>query len=124
MVEPKKYVKGKHQRTDWGHGVKEIRKMKETPAKPEAKQSLQVALDEETAQGKYANLASVGHGETEFVLDFMFMQPNQPKAKVHSRVISSPVHTKRFLAALADNVRKYEDRFGPIILREAKEAQA
>ena len=124
-MEPKKFKKGKHQHTDWGHGVKEIRKMKETPAKPEGKQpSLQVKLDEETAQGKYANLASIGHGETEFVIDFMFLQPGQPKAKVHSRVISSPVHTKRFLGALAENVRKYESRFGPIVLKEAKEAQA
>ena len=30
------------------------------------------------------------------------------------RVISSPKHTKRFLAALADNVKKFEERFGPI----------
>ena len=75
---------------------------------------LQVEMDDATAQGLYANLAGVTHSETEFVLDFLFMQPSQPKAKLRARVISSPVHTKRFLAALMDNLRRYEERFGTI----------
>jgi len=123
-MEPKKYRKGKHQKTDWGHGVKEIRRMKETE-KPQ-QQQLQVQLDDETAKGKYANLATIGHGENEFILDFLFLPPGQNKTKVHTRIISSPGHTKRFLAALADNVRRYEQRYGPILLKDPgqKDAQA
>ncbi len=79
---------------------------------------LQVDMDDTAAQGVYANLAGVAHSETEFILDFLFLQPNQPKAKLRSRIISSPVHTKRLLAALADNVRKYEERFGAIAERQ------
>jgi len=78
---------------------------------------LEISADDETAQGVYANLAGVAHSETEFVLDFLFLQPGQPKAKLRSRVISSPAHTKRLLAALADNVRKFEERFGVIVDR-------
>ena len=75
---------------------------------------LQVEMDDATAQGLYANLAGVTHSETEFVLDFLFLQPSQPKAKLRARVISSPVHTKRFLTALMDNLKRYEERFGTI----------
>jgi hypothetical protein len=75
---------------------------------------LQVEIDDATAQGAYANLALVAHSATEFVLDFVFLQPQQPKAKVRARVISSPGHTKRFLKALMENVARYEQVFGEI----------
>jgi len=75
---------------------------------------LQVEVDESTAQGAYSNLALVAHNATEFVLDFIFVQPQQPKAKVRARIISSPGHTKRFLRALAENVERYEQAFGEI----------
>ncbi len=118
-MERKKYIKGKHIRTDWGHGVKEMRKIKEAPATPRPQApAVQIEMDEATAQGKYANLASISHGETEFIFDFLFLPQAQPKARVHTRIISSPGHTKRFLAALADNVKKYEERFGPIPLHD------
>ncbi len=81
--------------------------------KPDENQ-LQVELDDQTAQGAYSNLALITHNETEFVLDFIFVQPQQPKAKVRARVISSPAHIKRFLAALQDNIKKYEQKFGEI----------
>jgi len=78
------------------------------------KLNLQIQLDEEMAQGAYANLAMVNHTESEFTLDFIYVQPQQPKAKVRARVITSPKHTKRLLEALKENVAKYEDRFGVI----------
>ncbi len=76
--------------------------------------NIQIQLDEDTAQGAYANLAMVNHSETEFVLDFIYVQPQQPKAKVRARIISSPKHTKRLLEALKENVAKHEKRFGKI----------
>lgn len=75
---------------------------------------LQVEVDDQVAQGSYANLALVAHNATEFVLDFIFVQPQQPKAKVRARIISSPGHTKRFLRALAENVNRFEQTFGEI----------
>lgn len=78
------------------------------------KQEMQIEIDENTAQGVYVNLAMIGHSENEFVMDFIFMQPQGPKSKVRSRVITSPGHAKRLLAALQDNIKKYEARFGEI----------
>jgi hypothetical protein len=84
---------------------------------------LEIDMDDETAQGVYANLAGVAHGPGEFIMDFLFMQPSQPKAKLRARVISSPAHTKRFLAALSENIRKYEEKNG-VILESSTPPQA
>ena len=75
---------------------------------------LQVEIDEATARGIYTNLALITHSETEFILDFLFMQPQTPKAKVLARLVTSPVHAKRLLWALKDNIEKYEARYGPV----------
>jgi hypothetical protein len=81
---------------------------------PQAPLQLQVELDDATAQGAYANLALIAHSATEFVMDFIFLQPQQPKAKVRARIISSPGHVKRLLKALQENVARYEQVFGEI----------
>lgn len=75
---------------------------------------LQIEIDETVARGVYTNLAMIAHSETEFLLDFLFLQPQSPKTKVLTRIVTSPVHAKRFLSALQDNIAKYEARFGPI----------
>jgi len=77
-------------------------------------QQIQIEIDDQTANGVYSNLAMIGHSETEFIIDFIFIQPQTQKAKVRSRVITSPSHAKRFLMALEDNIKKYEQRFGEI----------
>lgn len=76
---------------------------------------LEIQLDEGIAQGTYVNLAVVNHNESEFVIDLIFVQPQTPRAKVRSRVILSPQHTKRFVAALQENLRRYEQDFGEIV---------
>jgi hypothetical protein len=75
---------------------------------------IQVQIDENTAQGVYANMAMVNHNETEFVLDFIYVQPQVPKAQVRARIINSPKHIKRLMLALQENVAKYEAQFGKI----------
>lgn len=75
---------------------------------------IQIEIDDLTAQGVYSNLAIISHSPDEFVLDFIFIQPQVPKAKVRARIITSPQHAKRFLSALQDNIKKYEEKFGQI----------
>ena len=79
---------------------------------------LQVEIDEATARGTYTNLALITHSETEFILDFLFLQPQTPKTKVLSRIVTSPAHAKRLLWALKDNIEKYEARHGVIAAGE------
>src|SRR3954447_4992476 len=89
--------------------------------KPTPEVQLQIQLDDDVANGRYANMALVNHTETEFTLDFIYVQPQQPKAKVLSRIITSPKHMKRLLAAMQENVAKYEARFGSIEAQEGGE---
>lgn len=77
-------------------------------------QQLNIELSEEVAEGTYSNLAIIAHSQSEFVVDFIKMLPNVPKAKVKSRIILTPSHAKRLMSALADNIRKYESQFGAI----------
>jgi len=82
---------------------------------------LNIELPEEVAEGIYSNLAIISHSQTEFVVDFVRLVPNVPKAKVKSRIILTPTHAKRLLSALADNVRKFENQHGPIKDKETKQ---
>lgn len=97
--------------------------MTEEKEKGKKSMQLQVDVDDQTAQGIYSNLAGVTHSETEFIFDFLFLQPNQPKAKLRARIISNPVHTKRFMSALKENIKRYEQRFGQIPERDVNLTQ-
>lgn len=78
------------------------------------KNQLQIQLKPEMADGKYSNLAMIGHGPNEFLIDFIFAAPGMPQAPVVSRVIMSPENAKQLMFALTDNIKKYEAAFGEI----------
>lgn len=86
--------------------------MSDQPKPPEVQ--LQIQLDDAIANGQYVNMALVNHTETEFTLDFIYVQPQQPRAKVLSRIITNPKHMKRLMMAMQDNLAKYEQKFGPV----------
>ena len=74
----------------------------------------QLELPAEVAQGVYSNLAMIIHSHSEFVIDFAAMMPGLQKPKVKSRVVMAPEHAKRLLAALQENVMRYEQEYGRI----------
>lgn len=78
------------------------------------KNSLNIEINDETAQGTYSNLAIISHSKAEFILDFTRVLPGVPKAKVHSRIIMTPQHAKMLLRALNDNISKFEAQNGEI----------
>jgi hypothetical protein len=73
-----------------------------------------IELNEEVAEGIYANLAIITHSNSEFVIDFASVLPGMPKARVQSRVIMTPEHAKRLLHALRDNISRFEQTTGTI----------
>ena len=75
---------------------------------------INIELTEEIAEGQYANLAMIAHSNSEFVIDFIRLMPGIPKAKVKARIVITPEHAKRLLAALSDNITKFEESFGTI----------
>ena len=75
---------------------------------------INIELSEEVAEGVYSNLAIISHSHSEFIVDFIRLVPNIPKAKVKSRIVLTPQHAKRLLAALKDNIQKFEATHGTI----------
>ena len=75
---------------------------------------LNIEISEEISEGQYANLAIITHSHAEFVMDFVNVMPGTPKSRVKSRIIFTPMHAKRFMKALAENVERYEAANGKI----------
>ncbi len=62
----------------------------------------------------YSNLAIINHSPSEVVVDFARLLPNVPKARVHARIVMTPLNAKLLLQALQDNLGKYEEQYGEI----------
>ncbi|MBT3356062.1 DUF3467 domain-containing protein [bacterium] len=75
-------------------------------------QQIQIKANDEDLKGKYSNTVQMMHTKEEFVLDFLNIFP--PTGTLNSRVIVSPSHFKRMTAAMSDNLKKYEEKFGKI----------
>ncbi len=75
---------------------------------------LDITLPEQLAPGVYSNLQVVQHSPAEFVIDFVQIMPNVKTAQVRSRVILAPMHAKRLLNALQENLSRYEMKYGTI----------
>jgi hypothetical protein len=95
---------------------------KPAAAAADSQQQIQIQIDAQQGTGVYSNLMMISHRKEEFILDFLFLQPQramqgQAVATLRSRVITSPEHAKRILRALQENLRRYEETFG--IIEEA-----
>jgi hypothetical protein len=67
-------------------------------------------------QATYANFVLISHSPSEIIFDFAQVLPQQPKARVQTRAIMTPLNAKLLHRALGENIAKYEDRFGEIQL--------
>ena len=88
--------------------------MADDKKQPPQQNQINIELTEDVAEGVYSNLAMIAHSNSEFVIDFIRLMPGVPKAKVKSRIVITPEHAKRLLAALKDNIDKYEKKWGEI----------
>ncbi|HDM43301.1 MAG TPA: DUF3467 domain-containing protein [Firmicutes bacterium] len=75
---------------------------------------IQARVDDNVAEGTYSNLLNVIFSQAEFILDFGRLVPGKREVKIVSRIITSPMHLKRFVKILEDNIKQYEDKFGSI----------
>lgn len=76
------------------------------------KPELKLRIPEQVSAGVYANSMMVSHTPHEFVLDFAMVTAGG--GQVVARVITNPTHIKMVVAALEENVRRYEAQFGQI----------
>ncbi len=77
-------------------------------------QPIQVEIGEKESEGIYSNFVLIAHSASEFIIDFARILPGLPKAKVFSRIVMTPQHAQLLHNALAENIKKYEGRFGKI----------
>lgn len=85
---------------------------------------IEVKVEESIAAGIFANYSNISHSPEEFVFDFIFVHPAPPPGfgKLMSRLLLTPGHAKRFLLALSQNIKEYEDRFGEIDMHARADA--
>ena len=89
-------------------------------APKEQQSQISIQIDASQATGVYSNLMMISHRKEEFILDFLFVQPQrsadgQAIANLRARVITTPEHMKRILKAIEENIGRYEGAFGPIL---------
>ncbi len=66
----------------------------------------------------FANMVRVVHSPHEFIFDFGQIIPGDLLLPINSRIIMTPIGAKLLLNALKENIDKYEDQNGEIILPE------
>lgn len=76
----------------------------------------EIKIQDSTAGAEYANAMQVSHNKEEFYLNFFSIAP--PTGRVCAKIITNPGHLKRMIAALQDNLKKYEAQFG--VVKEAE----
>jgi hypothetical protein len=82
---------------------------------------IQIAAGDEVSRGRYSNTMLVSHSAEEFMMEWLLTSPSG--THLVSRIIVSPGHVKRIIAALNGNLEKYESRFGPLrAVEDADEA--
>jgi len=90
--------------------------MAQKPSGPQpTKLNIELPADLEAT---YANLALISHSASEIIVDYARVMPNMPKAKVYSRIVMTPMNAKLLLRALADNLQKFEAKYGEIPVPE------
>ncbi|MDO8669251.1 MAG: DUF3467 domain-containing protein [Candidatus Buchananbacteria bacterium] len=77
----------------------------------------EIKIADNLAGGEYANAMQVAHTKDEVLLTFFNII--SPSGRVCAKIITSPGHLKRMIAALNENLKRYEEKFG---LVEASES--
>lgn len=75
-------------------------------------QEIKISIPPYLIGGVYCNLMRVSHTKEEFIMDFVVV--HEGVGAVTSRVIMSPGHMKRTVAALQENIKRYESSIAPI----------
>lgn len=91
-------------------------------AEQNQQQNINIKINDDILKGAYSNSLMIAHNKEEFVMDFLNIWA--PQGIVVSRIITSAGNYKRFVAALTENLKKYETQFGEIPLQKTEDAPA
>lgn len=65
--------------------------------------------NDEVASGNYSNSFAITFNETEFLIDFIMMQPQAQIGLVTDRIVVTPRKAAELAKALSDAVKAYEN---------------
>ncbi len=82
-----------------------------TPPNKEARLRIEYPA---TLNATYANAAIINSTQSEIILDFMQILPNDPRARVQARVAMTPANAKMLLNALQERITHFEQLNGEI----------
>lgn len=86
--------------------------------KQQQQKQIKINIPKENAEGIYSNLVLMNFNDSEFILDFARILPAVKEAKIYSRIMMNPQHSKRLMKLLSKNIEKYEEKYGEIKLPE------
>lgn len=84
-----------------------------TPQQPQRKLNLELPANLNVI---YANAVVISQTHSEIIMDFVQIMPNDPRARVLSRIAMTPMNAKLFLQALGVNLEHFEKAHGVINL--------
>lgn len=87
----------------------------EQPQNPNPARRLQLELPS-NLNAIYSNAVVISQMHSEIVMDFVQILPNDPRARVQSRIVMTPANAKLFLQALGTNLTRFESINGEIKL--------
>ncbi len=75
-------------------------------------QKREIKIADNIPGAEYANAMQINHNRDE--MQMMFLNIMGITGRVTGKIITSPGHFKRMIAAMEDNLKKYEERFGEV----------
>ena len=72
----------------------------------------------------YANAVVISQTHSEIIFDFIQVMPNDPRARVQTRVAMTPANAKSMLNALKTNLERFEAKHGEISMPPKPESLA
>ena len=83
---------------------------KQPVTSPAGKREIKIA--DNIPGAEYANAMQINHNKDE--IQMMLLNIMGASGRVTGKIITSPGHFKRMIAAMNENLKKYEDSFGEV----------
>jgi hypothetical protein len=84
-------------------------------------QPQEIKIADNIPGAEYANAMQINHTKDEFQM--MFFNIFGQSGKITNKIITNPGHFKMMIAALQENLKKYEEKFGKIQEVEASDKE-
>ena len=87
----------------------------------EEQRKINIKASDDKLKGRHSNIMQASHSKEEFFLDFLLIHPPTGTGQMVGRMIIGPSHMKRIAAAIEENVKQYEKKFGKIEVAKVAE---